>query len=290
MTDTTNRPLATHRAIGHRFAITGDRRGRDLLEAVLSPLAEPSTVPAERTYGLEFHTDEAAASIDEIVTQRGEPGTTVALLMTAMNVAAIGSTSDFVVHAATLSRNGAAVVFPGAPGAGKSTLALALASAGFDYLSDETAVIDASLDVISYPKPIVVGDESIALVDGASDAAIASLGDRWFVAADRLTGRAAPASSQLRMVVAPHHRRNGPVRCRTMSPGETAALCASNSFNLRRLGRPGLELAAVVGRTVPGRELHHDGVATAVPMIIEQIDAHLDAHLDHAWPDDQSTT
>lgn len=48
-----------------------------------------------------------------------------------------GIEPGFLVHAALLSRNGKGVLVCGAPGAGKSTLSLALIGAGFSYHADD---------------------------------------------------------------------------------------------------------------------------------------------------------
>jgi hypothetical protein len=61
------------------------------------------------------------------------------------------------VHAAALASDGAAVLLVGPPGAGKTTLTLALLERGWTYLSDDLAPIsiDTGL-VIPVPKPLHV--------------------------------------------------------------------------------------------------------------------------------------
>jgi energy-coupling factor transporter ATP-binding protein EcfA2 len=61
------------------------------------------------------------------------------------------------VHAAVASLDGRAVLLPGRPGAGKTTLVTALALAGFQYLSDEVAAVDPSGHTVHpYPRPIAL--------------------------------------------------------------------------------------------------------------------------------------
>lgn len=70
-----------------------------------------------------------------------------------------------IVHAAVLERGGRALVLPGQPGAGKSTLAAALTLSGFRLLSDEMALIalaDGRLQPV--PRPVSLKDASIDLV------------------------------------------------------------------------------------------------------------------------------
>ena len=58
------------------------------------------------------------------------------------------------VHAGAVALDGVALVFPGGPLIGKSTLAAALVRAGATYLSDEFAVLDPGGTVLPYPRRI----------------------------------------------------------------------------------------------------------------------------------------
>lgn len=79
-----------------------------------------------------------------------------------------------ILHAAVIERNRQAVVMPGAPGCGKSTLCAALVQRGWRLLSDELALIsieDGSLTALA--RPVGLKNESIEIVqDFAPDAEI----------------------------------------------------------------------------------------------------------------------
>jgi HprK-related kinase A len=65
--------------------------------------------------------------------------------------------SYYQIHASVVSRHGTAVVFPGLPGQGKSTLAAALLRRGWSYLSDEFALIDPDTRLlVPYPKALCI--------------------------------------------------------------------------------------------------------------------------------------
>jgi hypothetical protein len=69
------------------------------------------------------------------------------------------------VHAASLSRQGAGVVFAAGSGSGKSTLAAGALARGWSYLSDEFALIDArSRQLTPFPKAMCIKAGSFAAV------------------------------------------------------------------------------------------------------------------------------
>lgn len=78
-----------------------------------------------------------------------------------------------IIHAAVLERGGRALVLPGRPGAGKSTLAAALALSGFRLLSDEMALLGlADGCVHPIPRPVSLKDAAIELIRRESAAAV----------------------------------------------------------------------------------------------------------------------
>ena len=57
----------------------------------------------------------------------------------------------FIVHGALVSRGGRRLLLSGPPGAGKTTLTLALVSSGFSYASDDIARVEASGEISGIP-------------------------------------------------------------------------------------------------------------------------------------------
>ena len=70
-----------------------------------------------------------------------------------------------VCHAAALERRGGALLLVGPPGAGKSTLALALVRHGFGYLGEEFAIVcPNTLEALPFPKALCIKDTEMAMV------------------------------------------------------------------------------------------------------------------------------
>jgi hypothetical protein len=63
----------------------------------------------------------------------------------------------YQLHAGVVSKNGKGIILPGPSGSGKTTLVIELLKHGFEYLSDEVALIDPeTLKVFPFPRNLYV--------------------------------------------------------------------------------------------------------------------------------------
>lgn len=70
-----------------------------------------------------------------------------------------------MIHAAIIEKNGKAIVLPGSPGSGKSTLCAALVNRGWRLLSDEMTIINPStLQAVPNPRPVSLKNQSINVI------------------------------------------------------------------------------------------------------------------------------
>jgi HprK-related kinase A len=71
-----------------------------------------------------------------------------------------------VIHAAVVEKNGQAIILPGTPGSGKSTLCAALANtSGWRLLSDELAIYNyKSKMLVPNPRPVSLKNQSIDVI------------------------------------------------------------------------------------------------------------------------------
>lgn len=70
-----------------------------------------------------------------------------------------------IIHAAVVEKQGKALILPGSPGSGKSTLCAALINKGWRLLSDELTLVDCLTgNIVPVPRPVSLKNESIALI------------------------------------------------------------------------------------------------------------------------------
>lgn len=70
-----------------------------------------------------------------------------------------------IIHAAVVEQNGKALILPGSPGSGKSTLCAALINKGWRLLSDELTLVDCLTgNIVPVPRPVSLKNESIPLI------------------------------------------------------------------------------------------------------------------------------
>jgi hypothetical protein len=166
-----------------------------------------------------------------------------------------------IAHAAVVERNGLAAVFPGVPGAGKSTLCAALVSRGWRLLTDELALFSRDTGrLVPLVRPVSLKNESIEVIGRFAPHAV--LGP---VTRDTLKGtvahmRAPSASVQRqletaspRWIVFPRYRAGAPARLAPLSKGRAFIPLAEATFNYSLLGLEGFHL---LGNIVDACDCH----------------------------------
>lgn len=176
-----------------------------------------------------------------------------ALLEWGMNWCIAGQAHHFLLlHAAVLERLGRAVILPGEPGAGKSTLTAALMLSGWRLLSDELAVVDRDDGLLcALARPVSLKNRSIEIIRGFSSSAIMSdvavdthKGTVAHLRASRESVRRMHEKAVPAHVVFPRWVSEAPLTMRNRPKADAFMYLASHAFNYSLLGRQGFELNA----------------------------------------------
>lgn len=157
-----------------------------------------------------------------------------------------------VVHAAAIERQGRVAILPGAPGAGKSTLAAALVQGGWRLLSDELALIRPSdAQVVPLGRPINLKNGSIALMRTYAPEAVFSA-ETHDTAKGTVALMRAPAESIARSreaapigwIIFPRWQQDAEARLAPWSKAAGLMEIAHNAMNYSLHGAAGFNLLA----------------------------------------------
>ena len=159
-----------------------------------------------------------------------------------------------IVHAAVVEKFGAALILPGAPGAGKSTLCAGLVNRGWRLLSDELTLFEMpSGDVIPLPRPVSLKNASIEVMRRfAPGATIAPpvhdtvKGSVAHMSPPSDSVRRASETARPRWIVLPRYERGAASQLVPLSKARGFMHLADNAFNYDLHGRQGFELLAQV--------------------------------------------
>jgi len=157
-----------------------------------------------------------------------------------------------MLHAAVVARNGAALILPGAPGAGKSTLCAALSLSGWRLLSDEFALIALeSGQVTPLPRPVSLKEGAIDLI--ADHYPAAAIGARTHDTSKGTVAHLKPPSQSVAQaeeparptwLLFPAYAPDAIERLKPLSRGDALLRLADAAFNYSLLGARGFTAAA----------------------------------------------
>ena len=155
-----------------------------------------------------------------------------------------------VMHAAVVAdAQGRAIMMPGFPGAGKSTLCASLVlTQGWRLLSDELTLLDtASGTVQAHPRPIALKNRSIDVVRGFAGARLGPVytgtrkGDITHAACPPASVAQAAEPARVRWVLFPRFEAGAAPRIEEVGRAEAFVLISEQSFNNERMGEAGFE-------------------------------------------------
>lgn len=157
-----------------------------------------------------------------------------------------------MLHGAVVARAEGAMIMPGVPGAGKSTLTAYLIHRGWRLFSDEfTLFRNETLDLQAFPRLIPLKNDSIEVIQSAVPEA--AFGPQIPETRKGRVSHLRPAASHLlnmdqaaqpRLVVFPSYRSSAATALTEMPKSEAFAELTNNAFNYVLLGRKAFEMVA----------------------------------------------
>jgi len=163
-----------------------------------------------------------------------------------------------VLHAAAVGWNGRAIVLPALSGAGKSSLAAWLVDKGFDYLSDEIALLTTDGGITGFRRAIVIKNGAADAVRGLSlfdDVPVAQFGEHLFLAPAETHH---PESARpCGMLVFPQFRAGADLRMRTLTAADAGLRLVECNLNARNHPDGGFAEISKIARGVPAISLEY---------------------------------
>ena len=167
-------------------------------------------------------------------------------------IATASGAHQIVIHSAVVERHGVALVLPGDPGSGKSTLCAGLSLGGWRLLSDElTIVSQTSGDVQAVPRPISLKNSSIdiiqsnfPLVDMTEPVVATHKGSIAYARPPAVAVTSAHQTAPIGFVVFPKFRAGVELGYQPLSRASALTELMEHTFNLGLLGASGFEALA----------------------------------------------
>jgi HprK-related kinase A len=171
------------------------------------------------------------------------------------------------LHAAAVSKGEHAIIMPGIPGAGKSTLCAALGLNGWRILSDEHAMIPPGTnDVVPLCRPVSLKNESIDVIKSFSPDAVfgpvskeTHKGVVAHMKADMQPGSHDQKSITAKIMIFPRFDKDETQQLTARRRTESFILAAYHSFNYSLLSGSGFESMKTLIQSVDCYDLvYHD--------------------------------
>jgi hypothetical protein len=250
-----------------------DPLGPALADLVADPVSGPPVVHDVHLLGPDAHGRTHLRDGAEVVAADVEEDLAVAWLLWYLNRLAATTPHRVTIHAGAVAGPHGAVVLPGAPGAGKSTMTAALVRAGCGYLSDELAALDLEGRLVHpFPRPLALHPATVARVGAGGvppAGAVARPGrDGGVLAPPRAFGATLAGPTPPAAIVMPRIVSGAPGRPRPLAPPTVLLGLLAHAPNLALLGTPAFVALATLAARCPGAGLEFDDPAPAAASVV----------------------
>ena len=182
-------------------------------------------------------------------------------------------TSHLLLHSGSVAKGGAGIVIPGESGSGKSSLTLALLESGYEYFSDEIAVVDSqSGELRSFPKPVSIKNRSnfpnLFRPENLWFGPESDVEDSvWYVHPEDLGAVVADQPAPIRYIIFPTRCAPSDAALRPLTAGQALTQLVANSINLPNLGSKGFHLIAELVNQAQSFSLKSADLAASVSLV-----------------------
>ena len=188
---------------------------------------------------------------------------------------ALGQKRYLLLHAASVEKDGRALLMTGESGAGKSTLAALLGEGGWRLMGDEFALLDLGSGLLHpFPRAVSLKNGAIDLI--RSRVARDRLGPELREtpkgtirhlrpAADAIRRMAEPARPAL--ILFPRYRAGSGEAVRSVGAAEVFVRLTQASTNYVALGEPAFAALTALVRTVPARAIDYSDADSALRLV-----------------------
>ncbi|MGJ8680890.1 HprK-related kinase A [Paraglaciecola sp.] len=184
-----------------------------------------------------------------------------------------------IIHSAVLVKNGKAIIFPAAPGSGKSTLTAFLSLSGWSLYSDEMAIIELDSGKVNPMfRPVCLKNDSIGLVkqwfpeskftDICRDT---QKGDVAHLKASTWEQYSTMKPVEVVGVVFPKYIPNKALTVYQLNQTQAFETLSSNAFNYGVLGRNGFEAVDNLIKNSALFEIEYGSVSEVQEFLLEEI-------------------
>ena len=192
----------------------------------------------------------------------------------AMNLQmALGERRFLLLHAATVEKDGKALILTGESGSGKSTLSALLMAKGWRFMGDEFALIDPTSGMAHpFPRPVSLKNESIAVMEAVLPKGQfgpllrdTPRGDIRHLVPDAIAIAAMREPATPAAILFPSFGL--PKATRTVGQGEVFVRLTQASTNYTALGERGFDALTNLVNGVPAHAIDYPDTATGLKLV-----------------------
>ena len=159
------------------------------------------------------------------------------------------------LHAGAVVRNGKVLLLPGATGTGKSSLVAWLIDQGFEYLTDEIALlVDGKTRIVGFPRALVVKPGAYQAVLGLEafrGAHSIPAGEHYVVCPPAARPGATERPTPCGLIAFPRFEPGADLRLEGLSAGAAALRLVACNLNARNLPALGITALSELSRSAP---------------------------------------